>query len=309
MITRFILLIIAAATAGAMSTMSPAMPDRALSPLPEPVLPGVVYRVHLPFVKGADLPLVEGADATLYGYASPHRRAYEVTHYNWGAFVASCENANFWPMIWSHRNTAPDACNDGRMLLILNEPEAPEQANTTPEQAAALVREWTVRWQGPIACCGTGYIDGGVRWFFDFLAAYDRLYGEVPEIDYLHIHVYAYSDNTLNVDALRGWKVLSEVYGWPILVTEAGTNPWLGMDNAAEHLPSILATIEEELQPVTLFWFSDYLQPNVNVGGWWPWWNLSLTNIDNSLTPVGEAWQRYTGETIESYLSSRAVAR
>lgn len=53
-----------------------------------------------------------------------------------------------------------DGCNDGRMLLVYNEPELGHYS-ATPDEAAVFLHEWAQVWVGPVACCGNYFADGG----------------------------------------------------------------------------------------------------------------------------------------------------
>lgn len=295
----------------------PSEPVRNLSPLPEPsVNAAIVHELYLPVIVNVHAAVI-GADATIYGYASPHRRTYEHSvFYNWAAYARDCVNPNFWPMVRGQaiQATMIDACDDGRTLLVYNEPEL-GSFSATPTQAAIFVRYWSKTWSGPVACCGNFYSDGGgdltgVQWFIDFVKAYLSMYGELPQLSAIHLHVYEH--RTLDMGDLKAWRIMADIWGWSIIVSESGTFPsdTYTPDEIAARLPGFLAEVEDTLQPDHLIWFSDYVKPWA-LGG--PpqaaWHNLNLTNADNTLTPVGEAWQRYTGETIEHQPTSRAVAR
>lgn len=273
---------------------------RGLAPMPEPeVRAAPIERVYLPII-ATYTPFIEDADVTLYGYATPHRRTYGVAFYNWRAIPEDCENENFWPMVRG-QVVDPDmveACDNGRrLLLIYNEPELDHYA-ATPQEAARFVRDWAIRWAGPIACCGNFYADGdgaitGLEWFLSFVAESDT----TPPIDYIHMHVY--ETDSVDVGTLQAWRIVADVMALPIIVTEAGTRvgTQYTADDVAPRLPVFLATVEDVLQPVTLMWFSDYLQPGA-LGGDTPWHVLNLTEIDGTLTVVGEAWQTYTQRSI-----------
>ena len=306
MIIRLILLIIAGATAGALSS-TPSAPMRNLSPLPEPdIHSAVIHRVYLPLVLLEDNKPVIGAGATIYGYATPHRRVYRsAPFYNWGAYPQFCANSNYWPMVRGQRiaGTIVEACDDGlRLLLVYNEPEL-GHFSATPAQAAIFLRDWANRWSGPLACCGNFYADGGgslsgLAWFKNFIAEYAVRNGAPPPLAFIHLHVYEFRQ--VDTELLKAWRNVADEYGWGVIVSESGTFPTDDYPpvDVAKRLPDFLVTVENELEPDYLFWFSDFLQPWA-LGRETAWHHFNLTNIDNSLTPVGEAWQRYTGEIIE----------
>lgn len=285
-----------------MMTSSPDVTTRGLSPIPEPdVEAGVIYSVYAPMVNPYYRPMIEGADATLYGYSTPHRRTYDVPFYNWRAFVADCDNEHFWPMVRGQavEPGMVDACDNGRRtLLIYNEPEL-GHFTASPKDAVLFVRDWSDRWTGPIACCGNfygrvgGFPLSGLEWMLTFISEYHIAYGVVPPIDAIHMHVY--QGGALDVALLAEWRALADAYDWQIIVSESGVSTALTPEQAAAALPAFLDTVEDTLRPSTLMWFSDYLQPWV-LGDGIPWHILNLTNVDGSLTPVGEAWYQYIGK-------------
>lgn len=285
-----------------MMTSSPDVTTRGLVPTPEPdVEAGVIYRVYVPMVNPYYRTMIEGADATLYGYATPHRRTYDVAYYNWRAIVEDCANENFWPMV---RGQLIDpgmlaACDNGRRtLLIYNEPEL-GHFTASPKDAVLFVRDWSDRWTGPIACCGNfygrvgGFPLSGLEWMRIFIIEYHIAFAVAPPINAIHMHVYA--GGGLDLALLAEWRALADAYGWQIIVSESGVSTALTPEEAAAALPSFLATVEDTLRPSTLMWFSDYLQPWV-LGDGTPWHILNLTNVDGRLTPVGEAWYQYIGQ-------------
>jgi hypothetical protein len=191
------------------------------------------------------------------------------------------------------------ACDNGRRtLLIYNEPELGHYS-ATPKQAAVFVKDWSIRWTGPVACCGNFYgrVGGtaysGLEWMLTLIEEYHIAYGTVPPIDAIHMHVYEIDG--LDLALLAEWRALANAYGWQIIVSESGVSTALTPEEAAAALPAFLSTVEDTLRPSTLMWFSDYLQPWV-LGGDTPWHVLNLTNVDGSLTPVGEAWYQYINQ-------------
>jgi hypothetical protein len=85
-------------------------------------------------------------------------------HYDW---TARCKTPDQIPMIFDGRGawewTWLAACNDGRPVLVANEPEFAGQANLSPEQTAALLHRIVGMWRGEVWCCGWNIgEDGGV---------------------------------------------------------------------------------------------------------------------------------------------------
>lgn len=275
---------------------TPPTTDRRIQPEPEPAQ---TYRIYTPIVL-AESEIMPADDLRpIYGYASPHRRTYDVPFYNWNALARDCVNPHFWPMVRGQTVAADmvSVCDNGqRFLLIYNEPELTHYP-ATPKQAAAFVHGWAAQWTGPIACCGNFYSDVGVtipgaQWFVEFVEAYQELYGTLPPLAAMHIHIYEYRG--LNVDDLRTWRAIADRYKLRIIITESGTFPseLYPPEDVAERLPGFLAEVESVLKPDVLMWFSDYLQPWI-LGGDVAWHNLNLTEVDGTQTVVGKAWQEW----------------
>lgn len=108
------------------------------------------------------------------------------------------------------------ACNDGRPLLVLNEPEDPAQAGLTPEQAAAVLYQAALAWRGEIWCCGTQVQH--LPYMRRLVDAYEAAYGAWPATG-LHVHVYGHrAGRTQNAntvaDAQAALASLDEFVTW-----------------------------------------------------------------------------------------------
>ena len=272
----------------------PVQPEPLPLPIPSPIVGGDVF---LPMVYGVTG--VTAEDSIIYGYASPHQRFYSVPFYNWQAVPAFCANQHYMPMMRRKPGESVAGCDDGRRrLLVFNEPELGHYS-ASPEEAATFLHEWAQQWTGPVACCGNFYGDGGgtltgLEWFLAFAAAYQDAYGTPPPIEAIHMHVY--EQGALDMAALQAWRKVATWGGWAIIVSESGTFPSevYTVDEIAARLPGFLSEVEDTLQPYMLMWFSDYLQPWA-LGRGTAWHRLNLTEMDGSLTPVGEAWETWTG--------------
>lgn len=274
--------------------------SRGLPPVAEPeVSAAIIEKVYLPIISGPTL--IEGADSTLYGYASPHRREYNVTYYNWRALTEDCMNENFWPMARGQPIASDmiEVCDNGnRTLLLYNEPEL-DHYPATPEEAVFFVRDWADKWSGPVLCCGNLYSSSGGRdgleWFLSFLEAY----GDRPPIDGIHVHVYAWL--AVDKDRLVAWKALADANEWQIHVTESGmfTSQSYPPEEIAKAIPKFLDETGEILRPVTWMWFSDYLKEGA-LGGSIDWHNFNLTDASEAVTVVGKAWETHTNSSIQN---------
>ena len=167
--------------------------------------------------------------------------------YNWNYYTTAPVNFNkdyqmeFLPMLWGGNTSNSDmnavksfilSHSEINYLLVMNEPNLTDQANRTPEQAAAdwikfeqvisdlAAQQRTVYLVGPAMTWGTmpNYSDP-VVWLDAFYAAYKNANeNRPPKIDYLAFHWYDYG-LAAQLDRLQK-------YGKQIWVTEmANWNP------------------------------------------------------------------------------------
>lgn len=121
--------------------------------------------------------------------------------YSWWPFPEGNANNRMIPHVTalSAINDAYRAQNDGRPLLLLNEPErSGDGANPmNTNDAAALVKLATDNWQGarigPNVVLSLDSEDFTLgRWLDSFWTRYGSLYGGVqPPLDYMGVHLYA----------------------------------------------------------------------------------------------------------------------
>lgn len=166
--------------------------------------------------------------------------------YNWGLKTSAPEgyydkyNMEYIPMLWGGSTSTSDKLlvksfimshPEIKYLLVMNEPNLTDQANRTPEQAAA---DWlnyeevaydlekqgrTVYLVGPQMNWGTmtNYSDP-VKWLDAFYAAYKERNAKEPKIDYLAFHWYDYGLSS-QLDRLKkyGKKIwITEMANWNI---------------------------------------------------------------------------------------------
>lgn len=164
--------------------------------------------------------------------------------YNWGlktnapADYNTKYNMEYIPMLWGGNTSSTDKMMvksfimshpEIKYLLVMNEPNLTDQANRTPEQAAA---DWlnyeevvydlekqgrTVYLVGPQMNWGTmtGYSDP-VAWLDAFYNAYKTRNAKEPKIDYLAFHWYDYGLSS-QLDRLKkyGKKIwITEMANW-----------------------------------------------------------------------------------------------
>lgn len=115
-------------------------------------------------------------------------------YYRWGV---GCGSAREVPLVYQTLTADLWRCNDGRPVLVTNEPERPEQANLTPEQVADLVRAVVVGgWDGEVWCCGT-WADQ-IAYNDAVLDSYESRYGRWPATGW-HIHAYSGAEWTPDI--------------------------------------------------------------------------------------------------------------
>ncbi|NOZ48976.1 MAG: hypothetical protein GXP37_02870 [Chloroflexi bacterium] len=198
------------------------------------------------------------------------------------------------PNIWG--------CNDGRPLLLLNEPDIFDQANLTPMQTAEAVK--TVMnggWHGDVYCCGTFAVH--TDYMLAVIRAYERMYGHWPITNY-HIHAYAIptsNDESQTTFMTRGEQTVQEVRDFistlrqnGYLVDNVVISEYGGLsrkDVDSNLMASLLIWQTEELRKIpeirALLWFSTYYPY---------WWHNDLLNKDGSLTLVGKVWKLLADE-------------
>lgn len=270
-------------------------PMAARSPLPQ----SEPYKVYLPLYKAR---VTSWPWQSLgYGIANEWQQVQPPTGalaglwwYDW---TPRCNDAHQVQMVWgggAGEVQAARSCNDGRPLLILNEPERKDQANVAPAVAARLVNDLAQWWAGPLWCCGQNA--AATDWTDEFVRLYHQQYGPLP-LDGWHVH--AYTNDTLDgawfgtvVDPARVEQVMRNAdafharYSGPMLLSECGvlTGDWW-------HTPAQVAPV------ATAFRASLARRPYIVSAAWFsaraPSFHPSdLLELSGHLTDVGQAWLR-----------------
>ncbi len=214
--------------------------------------------------------------------------------YDWGS---SCtrDGMQMVPMLWGATSRPPAACDDGRPLLILNEPERPEQANVSPAVAARMVHD--VQWHGPIYCCGV--MVERIDWMQQFVAAYMAAYGELPPLAGITAHVYNRGGvwvldtndpkyaviETQRVDTFIAAMKQLGIFGKGLVLSEVGVLATEDYFSHASLVPSFNVYADYAARTpdiLTWAWFSSNY-PQFSSG------NLVHTS---GLTELGQAWRQ-----------------
>lgn len=177
-----------------------------------------------------------------------------------------CHRRNFIPMVW-RKKRPPDGCQDGRVLLLFNEPEYPSQADLTPAVAAGLARGYR-NWNGAVFCCGNLWLDRGWNWMQEFI---EEMGDDIDIIDGLHIHAYGLFKNQP-----QKWATLAYDHKWPVIVSE-----WAVGNGTTDEYDELRVLLEKTLRPTFMLIFSwrYHLLPE-----------MDLVDSDGELTEIGEWW-------------------
>lgn len=204
---------------------------------------------------------------------------------------------DFVPMLWNGNFDAQQigaflsAHAEVTSLLVLNEPELTDQANLTPQQAAALwpqyeaiAQQHHVALVGPAVTWGTmaGFEDP-VKWLDAFYAAYRAANGgRDPQIDALAFHWYDYG--------LGGQLDRLAKYHKPFWVTEFAN--WHSQSDGAQidtlakqeaQLAEMVATCEARADVLRYAWFTGRRSPDPHF--------TSLLAGDGVLTGLGQRYR------------------
>lgn len=157
-----------------------------------------------------------------------------------------------------------------KYLLVLNEPNLVEQANKTPQQAAAfwpgyekIAAETGVKIVGPQITWGTmaGYGDP-VTWLDAFYAAYRSAHGgRDPQIDFLGFHWYDYG--------LAGQLDRLKKYGKSFWVTEFANWHWQAdgaqidtLEKQKAQMTDMVSVCEQRADVFRYAWFTGRWNPD-----------------------------------------------
>jgi len=177
-----------------------------------------------------------------------------------------CHRRNFIPLVWS-KERPPDECQDGRVLLLFNEPEYPSQSNLEPAVAAGIAKGYR-DWTGAVFCCGNLWLDRGFDWMQEFI---EEMGDDIDIIDGLHMHAYG-----LYPEQVPKWASLAYDHKWLVIVSE-----WAVGGGTPNQYDELRLYLEKGLQPIFMFIFSwkYHLLPE-----------MDLVDGEGNLTGIGEWW-------------------
>lgn len=118
--------------------------------------------------------------------------------YSWGPEPGGTPDAETVPMLWGANDVGKALGGNSPWLLGFNEPDLSNQANLTPEQAAALWRQVETLYPGrKLVSPAPSHFD--VAWLGRFRDAYAVAYGVWPRLDALAFHCYWSADECIAI--------------------------------------------------------------------------------------------------------------
>jgi hypothetical protein len=201
-------------------------------------------------------------------------------------------------MAWGPSSIGMPLSGDPLYVMILNEPDRPDQANVTPEAAVAL---WVTAEQ---AYPNRRLVSPGVmdlNWLIRFRALYLAWEGHAPRMDVLAVHWYyrgqgepldMFEQQVLAaIELARQWQIPQ------VWVTEFALYPcWFGQQSTVEFIGQAYVWMGDHPLITRAFWFETLMcliGPNDGCESWspGPQCNSSLGRPDGTLTPIGQAFR------------------
>lgn len=199
---------------------------------------------------------------------------------NWS--TNSCDDDWFWPMLYSVSSTLPTECS-GKNILLLNEPEAWNQSNTTPQQAADRLAELNGE---RVFCCGNLYHASGQQWWTQFVALADT-----SNLAGINIHIYVDARYGPDVGAMDWWKQEADSLGVPLVISEWGFWPTPGTGYESADMTPLYWQILSHTDADAMFWFAWWMPvPYRQDSPSFIWSDLRLVDDGGAWTTFGQQW-------------------
>jgi hypothetical protein len=202
----------------------------------------------------------------------------------WLNWTARCVDRWQWPMVYSHSSPEPVGC-DNHIMLIGNEGEYTWQANDTPAEMAETLHTYRDHPAG-LYCCGSYYDERGFWYTLAVFGEYWYRYNAPPPIIGLHFHAYRHVTAPWDYAALDRWRMLSEWFGLPIVLSE-----WAVEGRSQEATAAAMEANLRELQ--------DALGGRVWIAFWFSWnytgYELTDARRDGDWTAVGREFIHLVG--------------
>jgi hypothetical protein len=253
--------------------------------------------------------------------------------YDWGAYPETAQRANaagieYLPMLKKCRDGSvpinTDTVNSlksfaqqypGSRWLLFNEPDVSNQANCFAENPVnfplalesykrAVEAIQSVDPNAKFGCCGEGWAHHD--WLDAFYNEYLSRFGQPPQIDFLHMHLYDQNfiyDSTYDErmrTAFNNWDSWRATTSWSrnlsVLVTEFGplsSDESLIVRTVNEYIPNLVPFLLAKSSVKGSFWFSTYFYPSGSPDPEWWVSNLCTDSSCNTLTSVGSKYFSY----------------
>jgi hypothetical protein len=208
--------------------------------------------------------------------------------YNWGSEGQTCGGAEFVPMIWGGSGLTSDAVADAveravdaghTAVLGFNEPDRPDQANMTVEQAVALWPSMTANEDILVGSPATSSAQAGQEWMTEFMT---QVTDRGLRVDFLAVHWYGWGAGSCDAGAAG----LDQYLDWaetlpgdlPIWLTEFGC-----LNESNPDAATVQAFYEGAVEVL-----EDH--PRVERYAWFPWTTNNHLAEDGALTPLGTSF-------------------
>jgi hypothetical protein len=145
--------------------------------------------------------------------------------YDWSPTPPDCPGIEMVPMVWGRPQLGTDIGGSSAYLLGFNEPDRPDQAAMTPDEAAQAWHDWIETSYPDRLLVSPAPTDPG--WLREWRAAYIARYGVPPRLSAVAGHVYPRS-LTEALATLDGFAHISREWGLPLWITEWAAVPcWM----------------------------------------------------------------------------------
>lgn len=235
--------------------------------------------------------------------------------YNWGNDATSdatmwfqVYDVDFCPMCWSGSYSKDkirkyvEANPSTKYLLGFNEPNLKDQANMTPDQAAALwpevvalAKELNLKLVAPAMNYGTleGYSDP-IKWLDEFFA---KPGVELKDISALSLHCYMKSPA-----AVKSYIERFAKYNKPIWLTEfcAWDGGVSNVEQQMSYMCNVLNYLEQEPNVERYAWFI----PRYKTPGTEPYMQLLTNAPDIKLTDLGQMYTQFSTFDKNTFLTN-----
>jgi Glycosyl hydrolase catalytic core len=208
--------------------------------------------------------------------------------YNWSTDGESCGGAEFVPMVWGGSGLTPDdvsaaverVADAGHTAVLgFNEPDRPDQANMTVDQAVALWPSLTSNDDILVGSPATSSAPEGQQWMEAFMA---QATDQDLRIDFLAVHWYGWGGGSCDPEAAG----LDQYLDWaetlpgdlPIWITEFGC-----LNESNPDAATVQAFYEGAVEMLEE-------HPRVVRYAWFPWTANNHLAEDGALTPLGDAF-------------------